>query len=170
MGLFIRKRKKILPRVNLNVSKRGAGLSLGPRGAKVSVGPSGVNIFAGRGGVYYRKRLSRSTGKQVDPEVRRQASLAPKLIDEAERVWERGIALGRQGKYAESTDCIKRAKEIMDQAVALDRLPPDLNRQLVELRAAMDSDKRRVDAYQCEHCGYVQLVDFDTCPACGAAG
>ena len=170
MGLFIRKRKKIVPGVHLNVSKRGAGLSVGPRGAKVSVGPSGINIFAGRGGVYYRKRLSRSTGKHVDPELRRQASLAPKLIDEAERVWERGTALGGQGRYVESTDCFKRAREIMDQAVSLDRLPRGLHRQLVALRAAMDSDTRRVDAYQCEHCGYVELVDFDTCPACGAAG
>lgn len=169
MGLFIRKRKKILPGVNLNVSKRGVGLSVGPRGAKVSIGPSGVNVFAGRGGLYYRKRLSRSTGKRVDAELSRQASLAPQLVDEAERAWERGKTLGGQGKYVESTNCIKQAKEIVDQAVALDRLPPDLHRDLVGLRAAMEDASRQVEAYQCDHCGYVQLADFDTCPACGAA-
>ena len=146
MGLFIRKRKRILPGVNLNISKRGAGLSVGPRGAKVSVGPSGGNVFAGRGGLYYRKRLGRATEKQVDAETSRQAALAPKLIDEAEQAWERGRLLAGQGKYVESTDCIRRAKEIMDKAVALDRLPPDRHRELVELRAAMDSDTRRVEA------------------------
>jgi hypothetical protein len=42
MGFQYRRRKKILPGLALNLSKRGAGLSVGPRGAKVSVGPSGT--------------------------------------------------------------------------------------------------------------------------------
>jgi hypothetical protein len=36
MGLFFRKTKKIAPGVNLNVSNRGLGLSVGPKGVKVS--------------------------------------------------------------------------------------------------------------------------------------
>jgi hypothetical protein len=42
MGLQFRRRKKLFPGVNLNLSRRGAGISVGPRGAKVSGGPSGA--------------------------------------------------------------------------------------------------------------------------------
>jgi hypothetical protein len=36
------RRRKLLPGVTLNVSKRGLGVSVGPRGARVSAGPRGV--------------------------------------------------------------------------------------------------------------------------------
>ena len=42
MGWRFQKRKKILPGVTVNLSKRGAGLSLGRRGARVNVGRRGV--------------------------------------------------------------------------------------------------------------------------------
>jgi hypothetical protein len=42
MGWRFQRRKKLLPGVTLNVSKRGPGLSFGRRGARVSVGRRGV--------------------------------------------------------------------------------------------------------------------------------
>lgn len=38
MGLYFRKRIKILPGVHMNVSKSGTSWSIGPRGAKVNFG------------------------------------------------------------------------------------------------------------------------------------
>jgi uncharacterized protein DUF4236 len=42
VGWRFQKRKRILPGVTLNLSKRGAGMSVGRRGAKVSAGPRGL--------------------------------------------------------------------------------------------------------------------------------
>ena len=42
MGWRFQRRRRILPGVTLNVSKRGAGVSVGQRGAKVSAGPRGL--------------------------------------------------------------------------------------------------------------------------------
>jgi hypothetical protein len=42
MGWRFQKRRRILPGVTLNLSKRGAGVSAGRRGAKVSAGPRGL--------------------------------------------------------------------------------------------------------------------------------
>jgi hypothetical protein len=41
MGLRFHKKIKILPGVDINLSKSGIGLSVGPKGAKVSVNPKG---------------------------------------------------------------------------------------------------------------------------------
>ena len=46
MPLQFRRRKKLLPGVSLNLSKRSASLSFGPRGAKVNVGRRGVQATA----------------------------------------------------------------------------------------------------------------------------
>jgi Protein of unknown function (DUF4236) len=40
MGWNLRRRKKILPGVNLNVSNKGIGISVGPEHAKISISPS----------------------------------------------------------------------------------------------------------------------------------
>jgi Protein of unknown function (DUF4236) len=60
MGWRYQRRKRILPGVRLNMSKRGAGVSVGPRGAKVSVGRRGVTAtlsLLGTGLAYvWRKR------------------------------------------------------------------------------------------------------------------
>lgn len=40
------KRKRILPGVTLNVSRRGISTSVGPRGAKVNVGRKGIRQTA----------------------------------------------------------------------------------------------------------------------------
>jgi uncharacterized protein (TIGR03382 family) len=36
------RRRKILPGITLNLSKRGVGVSVGPRGARTSAGPRGL--------------------------------------------------------------------------------------------------------------------------------
>ncbi len=42
MSLRYQRRKKFLPGVTLNLSKRGAGVGVGPRGARASIGPRGL--------------------------------------------------------------------------------------------------------------------------------
>jgi uncharacterized protein (TIGR03382 family) len=62
MGWQFRRRKKLLPGLTLNLSKRGAGLSVGPRGAKVSAGPRGVGAtltLLGTGLAYIWRRNRR---------------------------------------------------------------------------------------------------------------
>lgn len=46
MGLRFQRRKKILPGVTLNLSKRGGSASVGPRGAKLNVGARGLTATA----------------------------------------------------------------------------------------------------------------------------
>lgn len=46
MGLYFRKRIKILPGVHMNVSKSGTSWSIGPRGAKVNFGKRGTYVPA----------------------------------------------------------------------------------------------------------------------------
>ncbi len=47
MGFRLQRRIRIAPGIQLNLSKRGLGVSVGPRGARVSVGPSGKRVSAG---------------------------------------------------------------------------------------------------------------------------
>jgi hypothetical protein len=42
VGWRFQKRRRIVPGVTLNLSRRGAGMSVGRRGAKVSAGPRGL--------------------------------------------------------------------------------------------------------------------------------
>jgi uncharacterized protein DUF4236 len=63
MGLRFQRRKKLLPGITLNLSKRGAGVSVGPRGAKASVGPRGLTAtltLLGTGLSYVWRRRRRS--------------------------------------------------------------------------------------------------------------
>jgi hypothetical protein len=58
MGFGFRKRKRILPGLSLNLSKRGAGLSLGRRGASVSQSASSrKQLSLGWKGLFWRKRF-----------------------------------------------------------------------------------------------------------------
>lgn len=58
MGFGFRKRKRIAPGLFLNLSKGGAGLSVGRRGATVSRSPSGrKQLSLGWKGLFWRKRL-----------------------------------------------------------------------------------------------------------------
>lgn len=60
MGLYFRKRVKILPGVHLNISNTGTSWSVGPRGASVNVGKRGVYVNTGipRTGIYSRTKIS----------------------------------------------------------------------------------------------------------------
>jgi hypothetical protein len=58
MSFGFRKRKRIAPGLFLNLSKRGAGVSVGRRGASVSRSPSGrKQLSLGWKGLFWRKRL-----------------------------------------------------------------------------------------------------------------
>jgi hypothetical protein len=58
MPIGFRKRKKIAPGLFLNLSKRGAGVSVGRRGASTSVSSTGRRqLSLGWRGLFWRKRL-----------------------------------------------------------------------------------------------------------------
>lgn len=59
MGLYFRKRIKILPGVHMNVSKSGTSWSIGPRGAKVNFGKRGTYVTIGipGTGIYSRTKV-----------------------------------------------------------------------------------------------------------------
>lgn len=59
MGLYFRKRIKILPGVHMNVSKSGTSWSIGPRRAKVNFGKRGTYVTTGipGTGIYSRTKV-----------------------------------------------------------------------------------------------------------------
>lgn len=59
MGLYFRKRIKILPGVHMNVSKSGTSWSIGTRGAKVNFGKRGTYVTTGipGTGIYSRTKV-----------------------------------------------------------------------------------------------------------------
>lgn len=61
MAFRFRRRITLAPGVRLNLSKRGAGVSVGPRGASITLGPSGAHAHAGvpGTGLGYRTRLNK---------------------------------------------------------------------------------------------------------------
>lgn len=61
MGFFFRKRIKLLPGINLNLSKNGLGLSYGVKGFRISQNSRGTYLNAGANGFYYRKKLDSKT-------------------------------------------------------------------------------------------------------------
>ena len=66
MGLYFRKRVKILPGVHLNLSKTGTSWSFGPRGASVNVGKKGAYLNTGipGTGIYSRTKISGNNKKK----------------------------------------------------------------------------------------------------------
>lgn len=62
MGLYYRKRIKILPGVHMNLSKSGTSLSVGRRGASVNFGKKGtyMNVGIPGTGIYSRTRISQN--------------------------------------------------------------------------------------------------------------
>lgn len=66
MGLYFRKRVKILPGVHLNISKTGTSWSFGPRGASVNIGKKGVYVNTGipGTGIYSRTKVSGSNNNK----------------------------------------------------------------------------------------------------------
>ena len=65
-----RKRIKIAPGINLNVSKSGVSSSIGGKGFSVTAGKKGtyVNTSIPGTGIYDRKKISGSTTKNGDEE------------------------------------------------------------------------------------------------------
>jgi Protein of unknown function (DUF4236) len=58
MAFGFRRRKRIAPGLFLNLSKRGAGVSVGRRGATASRSPGGrKQLSLGWKGLFFRKRL-----------------------------------------------------------------------------------------------------------------
>lgn len=58
MGWGYRKRVKLLPGINLNIGKRGVGVSGGRRGARVSASPSGRrSLSLALKGFFWRRKL-----------------------------------------------------------------------------------------------------------------
>jgi hypothetical protein len=58
MAFGFRKRKRLAPGLFVNLSKRGAGFSVGRRGATVSRSPGGrKQLSLGWKGLFWRKRL-----------------------------------------------------------------------------------------------------------------
>lgn len=66
MGLYFRKRVKILPGVHLNISKKGTSWSFGSRGASMNVGKKGIYVNAGipGTGIYSRTKISGHRNKR----------------------------------------------------------------------------------------------------------
>ena len=65
MAWSFRKRIKIAPGVNINLSKSGVSTSVGPKGAKVTIGPKGTYLHTSipGTGIYSRKRISPASEK-----------------------------------------------------------------------------------------------------------
>lgn len=63
MAWSFRKRIKIAPGVDVNLSKSGISTSVGPKGAKVNVGPKGSTVYTSipGTGLYYRGKVSEGT-------------------------------------------------------------------------------------------------------------
>ena len=64
MAWSFRKKIKIAPGVNINLSKSGVSTSVGPKGTKINIGPKGTSLYKSipGTGVYYRGKIS-GTGK-----------------------------------------------------------------------------------------------------------
>jgi tetratricopeptide (TPR) repeat protein len=84
MGFRLQRRIKIAPGINLNISKRGMGVSAGPRGAKVSIGPSGKRASVGVPGTGMRYEVREGWGagsgtRKPSPSQRRSPAPPPVL-------------------------------------------------------------------------------------------
>lgn len=64
MSFRFRRRIKIAPGINLNLSKSGISTSAGPRGAKLNFGKRGKRMSVGipGTGIYYTKQLGTAHG------------------------------------------------------------------------------------------------------------
>lgn len=60
MTFFLRKAVRLGKFFRLNLSKSGAGVSIGVKGLRVSLGPRGNELHGGRYGLYFRRRLAAS--------------------------------------------------------------------------------------------------------------
>lgn len=83
MGLRVQKRIKLAKGVNLNISKKGVGISAGGKMGRVGVGPRGVRTSVNLApGVRYEKQYSRKAPKstQQPPRPRKRGCLGCAMI------------------------------------------------------------------------------------------
>ena len=83
MGFKFRKRIKIAPGVNINLSKSGVSTSIGKPGATVNVGKNGVKATVGipGTGVSYSQQLAKSENiTSVDERVNKQPHYARSIV------------------------------------------------------------------------------------------
>lgn len=74
MGTYFRKRIKIVPGININLSKSGASFSVGPRGAKMNFGKRGTYVTTGipGTGIYSRTKISNNNTLKANMSGRSQ--------------------------------------------------------------------------------------------------
>jgi len=60
MPFYLRKAFRVGRFFRLNLSKSGAGVSVGVKGLRASLGPRGNELHGGRYGFYFRQRLAAS--------------------------------------------------------------------------------------------------------------
>ena len=68
MLTLYRKRVKLMPGVNINLSKKGASVTVGIRGASVNIGKSGIyqNLGIPGTGIYSREKISGNDSVKSD--------------------------------------------------------------------------------------------------------
>ena len=66
MGIRFRKRVKIAPGVNMNITKSGSSVTVGGKGGSINIGKNGVYGNAGipGTGIYNRQKISDNSQKQ----------------------------------------------------------------------------------------------------------
>lgn len=80
MGFYIRKAVSVGP-FRFNLSKSGAGVSVGVKGFRVGSGPRGNYVHIGRGGLYYRATLSSPSGSSHRRPAANASMPAVKQVD-----------------------------------------------------------------------------------------
>lgn len=103
MGFYLRKGFGLGP-LRLNLSRSGAGVSLGVKGARIGIGPRGSYVHVGRGGLYYRQNLG-SRGSNRVPSVPQSSEVA---LDDVESG---NVEQMRDSSSADILDELNRVKK-----------------------------------------------------------
>lgn len=87
MAWSFRKKIKIAPGVNVNLSKSGVSTSVGPKGTKINIGPKGTTLYKSipGTGVYYRGKISGMEKTQSTNNTNKNAVKGSSSVD---RPWE----------------------------------------------------------------------------------
>ena len=92
MAWSFRKKIKIAPGVNVNLSKSGVSTSVGPKGTKINIGPKGTTLYKSipGTGVYYRGKISGTGKTQSTNNTNKNTVKGSSSID---RPWEDEISM-----------------------------------------------------------------------------